>query len=93
MSSYGQTRQQLAVCIKPSGNSVKHVYHEHDCHAQVIGGVSWQYKVLLLLLPADTGFETTPLWGLAFALTLTGNVTALFRAFCQLSFTPAIMQP
>ena len=25
-------RQRLAVCIRPSGNSVKHVYHEHDCH-------------------------------------------------------------
>ena len=46
--------------------------------------------LLLLLLPADTGFETAPLWGLAFALTLTGNVTAFFRAFCQLCFTPAI---
>lgn len=49
-------------------------------------------KILLLLLPADTGFETTRLWGLAFALTLTGNVTAFLRAFCQLSFTPTIIK-
>ena len=69
MNTYSQKRQQLAVCIEPSGNSVK------------------------ACLPTDTGFETTPLWGLAFALTLTGNVAAFFRAFCQLSFTPAVIQP